>query len=119
MSSSYHALILIIYSHIIITLLSEHGWSFNTQLPRTWDNDDDVNAEDQDAPVHYNCILWELESDWLYLNLIYLVLSFLIDLSIPTFLLCPNYLGFLNTNSAIQQYYYTSHNHNCVLPLFS
>jgi hypothetical protein len=70
MSSSYHNLILTVYSQIIMTRLSEHGWSFNTQLPRIWYNDDD-DADDQDGFVHYNCVVWELESDWLYLNSIY------------------------------------------------
>jgi hypothetical protein len=61
LSSSYHTLNLIVYSQIIMTRLSEHGRSFNKQLPRTWDNDDD-DAENQDASVHYTCNLWESES---------------------------------------------------------
>jgi hypothetical protein len=54
MSSSYHTLTLIIYSQIMMTRLSAHGWSFNTQLPRTGDNDDKDDAQNQDASVHYD-----------------------------------------------------------------
>jgi hypothetical protein len=90
-------------------------WIHSYHVP---EDSDDYDADDQDAPVHYNCVPWELESDRLYLNSIY-PLSFPIDLSIPSIFLCPNCLGFLNPNSTTQQYYCTSRNHNCVLPLFS
>jgi hypothetical protein len=54
---------------------------FNTQLPRNWDND--VDAEDHDAFVHYNCVLWELGSHRLYLSSIRLLPS-PNDLWLPT-----------------------------------
>jgi hypothetical protein len=72
--------------------LTVWAWlEFNTQLPSSWVNE--VDGKDQDASVHYNSVLWELESDWLYLSSI-LPLSFPIDLWIPTLFFCPNYLEF-------------------------